>query len=71
MPYEFTEWEQEPEPKESSGRSAIPPRTIIGVGVLDAPVPSKKTPSVLLRILAALVLVVFIVLIVVMSLLRH
>jgi hypothetical protein len=71
MAYEFSEWEQEPEPQQSSGHSVIPPRTITGVGVLDPSVPPKKPPSVLLRILAALVLVGVVVLIVSMFLVRH
>jgi hypothetical protein len=71
MAYEFTEWEQEREPQASSGHSVIPPRKFTGVGVLDQPVPPKKPPSALLRILAALVLVGFVVLIVSMFLLRH
>jgi hypothetical protein len=64
MPYEFTEWEREPEAQASSGRSAIPPRKFSGVGVLDAPVPPKKPvgpipgvpASMLLRIVAGFVL---------------
>jgi hypothetical protein len=71
MAYEFTEWEQEPEPQASSGHSVVPPRTITGVGVLDPSVPPKKPPSALLRILAALVLVGFVVLIGSMFFLRH
>jgi hypothetical protein len=70
MAYEFTEWEQEPEPQPSSGNSVIPPGKYTGVGVLDPPVPPKKAPS-LLRILAALVLLGFVVSIVSMFLARH
>jgi hypothetical protein len=64
MPYESTEWEQEPEAQASSAHSAIPPRKFSGVGVLDPPVPPKKPvgpipripASLLLRIVAGLVL---------------
>lgn len=66
MPHEFTEWEQEPEAQASSGRSAIPPRKVSGVGVLDTPVPPKKPvgpipgvpASMLLRIIAGVALLV-------------
>lgn len=71
MAYKFREWEEEPEPEASSGHSVIPPRTTTGVGVLDPSVPPKKPPSVLLRILAGLILIGFIVLIVSMFLSRH
>jgi hypothetical protein len=64
MPYEFTEWEPEPEPVASSNRSGGPPRKVTGVGVLDPPVPPKRAigpipripASLLLRIFAALLL---------------
>jgi hypothetical protein len=64
MPYEFTEWEPEPEPLASSAHSGAPPRKRIGVGVLDPPVPPRKPvapipgipASTLLRIFAALLL---------------
>lgn len=64
MPYEFTEWEHVPEPQPSSGRSAIPPRKFIGVGVLDPAGPPKRPvgpipgipAGLLLRMLAGLVL---------------
>jgi hypothetical protein len=39
MPYRFTEWEQEPAPDPSSGRSGFPPRKHIGIGTLDPPTP--------------------------------
>ena len=42
MPYKFTEWEQEPEPQASSGRTGGPPRKSTAIGVLDPPVPPKK-----------------------------
>jgi hypothetical protein len=42
MAYEFTQWEQEPEPQASSGRSGGPPRKSPGIGVLDPPFPPKK-----------------------------
>ena len=64
MPYEFSEWEQEPEPLASSGRSGGPPRKSIGIGVLDPPVPPKRpigpipgiSASVILRIIAGIIL---------------
>jgi hypothetical protein len=54
-----------------SGHSVIPPKKFAGIGALDPPVPTKKRPLVLLRILAALVLVGFVGLIVSTFLLRH
>jgi hypothetical protein len=65
MPYEFTHREYEPEPQASSSRGGIPPRKIIGVGVLDPPVPPNRQPgpltpipaSLLKRILAVIILV--------------
>jgi|HubBroStandDraft_6_1064221.scaffolds.fasta_scaffold04943_4 hypothetical protein len=39
MPYEFRQWEEELEPKPSSGRFGGPPRKFTGVGVLDPPGP--------------------------------
>jgi hypothetical protein len=62
MPYEFTEWEQEPEPQPSSARSGNPPRKHAGIGILDPPGPPKRWPgaipwSSLSRGLALLILV--------------
>jgi hypothetical protein len=65
MPYDFTEWEKEPEPQTSSSRSSGPPRKLTGIGVLDPPVPPKRQPGPLpaipastwLRIFAAIVLI--------------
>jgi len=65
MPYEFTKWEDEPEPQASSSRGGIPPRKITGIGVLDPPVPPKRQPgpllpmpaSLLMRIFAAIILI--------------
>ena len=65
MPYEFTEWEQEPEAQASSGRTGGPPRKSTGIGVLDPPVPPKKPlgpipgipASLLLRIVAGIAVV--------------
>ncbi len=45
MPYEFTEWEEEPEPQTSSARSGSPPRKHIGIGILDPPGPPKRPPG--------------------------
>lgn len=44
MPYEFTAWEQEPEPQASFSRSGSPPRKHTGIGILDPPGPPKKQP---------------------------
>jgi hypothetical protein len=68
MAYEFTEWEQEPEPQASSGRSGGPPRKSSGTGVLDPPFPPKKpvgpiprAPALLWsRILGGVILVVLV-----------
>ena len=64
MPYEFTEWEQEPEPQASSSRAGGPPRKITGVGILDPPVPPKRqnpllpiAGSMFVRIFAAIILI--------------
>ena len=56
MPYEYSEFEQEPEPKASSSRAGGPPRKCTGVGTIDAPPPNKNPlvptePSLLLPIL--------------------
>ena len=47
MPYEFTEWEQEPEPQASFSRSGSPPRKHAGIGFVDPPEPPKKQPAML------------------------
>lgn len=64
MPYEFTEWEHEPEPKASS-RMGGPPRKITGIGTLDPPLPPKRQSpllplagSFLARVFAAVILIV-------------
>lgn len=64
MPYQFQEWESEPEPQAAFARGAIPPRKVTGIGVLDPPVPPRRPlgplaalpASFLLRLLAALIL---------------
>ena len=43
MPYEFTEWDEAPEPQSSSARSTDPPRKRTGIGILDPPEP-PRTP---------------------------
>jgi hypothetical protein len=58
MPYEFREWEREPEARPSSGRAGIPPRKFIGAGVLEPPVPPKRPIG---RLLAGVVLAAIIV----------
>jgi hypothetical protein len=50
MPYEFTEYEPEPEPQASSGRAGRPPRKLTTAGVLDPPVPPKRSPGPLASI---------------------
>ena len=64
MPYEFAEWNEEPEAQAGSSRSGGPPRKSIGVGVLDPPGPPSKhgppflsLPRFSSRILVALILV--------------
>lgn len=42
MPYEFIEWEEDPEPQTSSARSGSPPRKHTGIGILDSAGPPKK-----------------------------
>ncbi len=64
MPYEYAEWEEEPEPQASSSRGGVPPRKLTGVSVLDPPGPPKRSPgplaalpvSFLLRVIAGLIL---------------
>jgi hypothetical protein len=64
MPYEFTKWEQEPEPQASSSRTGGPPRKTTTVGILDPPVPPKRqnpllpiAGSLFIRIFAAIILI--------------
>ena len=64
MPYEFTEWEHEPEPQASSSHAGGPPRKITGVGIVDPPVPPKRqgplfpiAESLFVRIFAAIILI--------------
>lgn len=45
MPYEFAENEFELEPEASSARSGGPPRKLTGIGVIDPPVPPKRSPG--------------------------
>lgn len=79
MPYEFTEWEHEPEAQASSHRSGIPPRKSTGAGVLDPPVPPKKPvgpipgipASLLLRVFAGIALATIIVSVVLIFFARH
>jgi hypothetical protein len=64
MPYEFREWEHEPETQTSSARIGGPPRKATGIGVLDPPGPPKRPfgplaalpSSFLLRLFAGLLL---------------
>jgi hypothetical protein len=64
MPYEFREWEEEPEPQPSSARGGRPPHKPKGIGVLDPPDPPRRLQgfrsalpgSFLLRLLGGLVL---------------
>ena len=63
MPYDFAEYEPEPE-AQASGRFSGPPSKFTGIGVLDPPVPPKRPPgpipaaptSLLWRIAAAVIL---------------
>ena len=64
MPYQFTEWEQEPEPQASSSHAGGPPRKITGVGTLDPPVPPKSREplfpiagSLFVRMVAVVILI--------------
>jgi hypothetical protein len=63
MPYEFAEWDEEPEAQAGSRRGGEPPRKSTGIGVLDPPGPPSKhglpfvsLPGFTNRILAALIL---------------
>jgi len=69
MPYEFTEWEPEPEPQASSSRAGGPPRKTTAVGILDPPVPPKRqnpllpiAGSLFIRVFAAIILIAMVVL---------
>ncbi len=65
MPHEFTQREHEPEPQASYSHGGVPPRKIIGVGLLDPPVPPKRRPGPLLPIPASLLKRIFAVIILV------
>lgn len=63
MPYEFAEWDEEPEAQAGSRRACGPPRKSIGIGVIDPPGPPSKQespslglPSFAKRVFAALIL---------------
>jgi hypothetical protein len=64
VPYDFAEYEDEPQPQAASARGGGPPRKLTGTGVLDPPFPPKRPPghipafptSLGFRILAALLL---------------
>jgi hypothetical protein len=63
MPYEFVEYDDEPEAQAGSSRAGGPPRLSVGIGVIDPPGPPSKRgfPSLNLphfanRIFAALIL---------------
>jgi len=64
MPYEFQEWDCQPEAQAASARGGVPPRKVTGIGVLDPPVPPRRPlgplaalpASFLVRLLAALLL---------------
>jgi hypothetical protein len=64
MPYEFNEWEHEPETQTSSSRGGGPPRKMTGVGLLDPTVPPKRqgpllpiSATMFMRIFATIILV--------------
>ncbi len=64
MPYEFSEWEQEPETQTSSSHGGGPPRKTTGVGLLDPALPPRQqgplfpiSATMFLRIFAAILLV--------------
>ncbi len=64
MPYEFNEWEHEPETQTSSSRGGGPPRKMTGVGPLDPTVPPKRqgpllpiSATMFMRIFAVIILV--------------
>jgi hypothetical protein len=64
MPYEFNEWEHEPETQTSPLRGGGPPRKMTGVGLLDPSVPPKRqgpllpiSAAMFMRIFAAIILV--------------
>ncbi|HEY2819814.1 MAG TPA: hypothetical protein VGJ06_02130 [Candidatus Acidoferrum sp.] len=64
MPYEFAEYDDEPEAQAGSRRAGGPPRQSIGIGVIDPPGPPSKQcfpslglPGFASRIFAAVILV--------------
>jgi len=78
MPYQFTEWEPEPEPQASSSRAGGPPRKTTAVGTLDPPVPPKRqnpllpiAGSLFIRIFAAIILIAMAVLTFLLLLPQH
>ncbi|HUE42826.1 MAG TPA: hypothetical protein VMP12_04640 [Candidatus Sulfotelmatobacter sp.] len=63
MPYEFAEWDDEPEAQAGSSRAGGPPRKSVGSGVMDPPGPpsthgasSLGLPGFASRVFAALIL---------------
>jgi hypothetical protein len=64
MAYEYTEWDQQPEPEASSSRGGGPPRKNTGIGILDPPLPpTSRNPRFaatpfLGRIIALVILIV-------------
>jgi len=63
MPYEFAEWDDEPEAQAGSSRAGGPPRKSVGIGVMDPPGPpdthrsfSFGLPGFASRIFAAFIL---------------
>jgi hypothetical protein len=64
VPYDFAENEYELDPQAASARGGGPPRKLTGIGVLDPPGPTKRSPgpipavpsSLFFRVLAGLLL---------------
>ena len=59
MGHEFREWEHEPETQAASSRGGGPPRKMTGVGVLDPPVPPRRSRGPSLPIPASWVVRIF------------
>ena len=78
MPYEFDEWEHEPETQTSSSHGGGPPRKITEVDLLDPTEPPKRQDPLLpisatmfMRIFAAIILVGMLVGMFLLFLQRH
>lgn len=50
MPYQFSEYEDDPEPQASASLGGDPPRKATVAGVMDPPIPPRRPPGPLASI---------------------